>query len=74
MAKASDPSVEKRSHDAVWTCVQLFNLNKLSLKRTRAAAFIIDQTMLQIGSDYAWVWVANVEPLNLCNLRKISDE
>ena len=54
-AKALDPFVEKRSHVAVWNWVQLFNPNKFYLRRTRVTAFIIDETMLQIGSDYAWL-------------------
>src|ERR1051326_8494896 len=62
-AKALDPFVEKRSHVAVWNWVQLFNPNKFYLRRTRVTAFIIDETMLQIGSDYAWLWVA-VEPVH----------
>jgi transposase-like protein len=36
---------------------------KFYLKRTRVAAFIIDETMLQIGSDYAWLWVST-EPIH----------
>ena len=62
-AKALDPFVEKRSHVAVWNWVQLFNPNKFYLKQTRVTAFIIDETMLQIGSDYAWLWVA-IEPVH----------
>ena len=62
-AKALDPFVEKRSHVAVWNWVQLLNPNKFYLRRTRVTAFIIDETMLQIGSDYAWLWVA-VEPVH----------
>ena len=33
------------------------------MKRTRLAAFIINKTMLQIGSDYAWLWAA-IEPVH----------
>ena len=62
-AKALDPFVEKRSHVAVWNWVQLFNPNKFYLKRTKVTAFIIDETMLQVGSDYAWLWVA-IEPVH----------
>jgi len=62
-AKALDPFIEKRSHVAVWNWVQLFNPDKFYLKRTRVTAFIIDETMLQIGSDYAWLWVA-IEPIH----------
>jgi putative transposase len=58
IAKALDPFIEKRSHVAVWNWVQLFNPNKFYLKRSRVTAFIIDETMLQIGPDYAWLWVA----------------
>jgi hypothetical protein len=56
-AKALDIFVEKRSHVAVWNWVRLFHPNKFYLKRTRVTAFIIDETMLQIGSDYAWLWL-----------------
>ncbi len=62
-AKALDPFVEKRSHVAVWNWVQLFNPNRFYLKRTRVAAFIIDETMIQVGSDEAWLWVAT-EPVH----------
>jgi putative transposase len=62
-AKVLDPFVDMRSHVAVWNWVQLFYPNKLYLKRTRVTAFIIDETVLQIGSDYAWLWVA-IEPIN----------
>ena len=63
-AKALDPFIEKRSHVAVWNWVQLFHPNKFYLKRRRVTAFIIDETMLQIGSDYAWLWVAAIEPVH----------
>ena len=41
----------------------IINPNKFYLKRTRVTAFIIDETILQIGSDYAWLWVA-IEPVH----------
>ena len=62
-AKALDPFVEKRSHVAVWNWVRLFNPNKFYMKRTRVTAFIIDETVLKITSNYAWLWVA-VEPVH----------
>ena len=48
----------KEKSVAVWNWVQLFRPSKFYLKRTRVTAFIIDETILQIGSDYAWLWVA----------------
>ena len=62
-ARALDPFIEKRSHVAVWNWVQLFNPNKFYLKRSRVTAFIIDETMLQIGSEQAWLWIA-IEPIH----------
>jgi hypothetical protein len=60
--KALDPFVENRSHVSVWDRVQLFvTSTKFYLKRTTVAAFIIDKTMLEIGPDYTWIWVA-IEP------------
>ena len=58
-AKALNSFVYKRSHVTVWNWVQqLFNPNKFYLKRSRVTAFIIDETMLQIGSEQAWLWIA----------------
>jgi transposase-like protein len=30
----------------------------------RVAAFLVDETMMQIRSDQAWLWVAVVEPVH----------
>lgn len=62
-SKAIQPFEEEgRSHVAIWKWVQRFNPRRLySCKRV--SAFLIDETMLQIGSDEAWLWVA-VEPVH----------
>ena len=52
-----------RSHVAVWEWVQKFNPNTEHIYPcTRVAAFLIDETMVQIGHNEAWLWVA-VEPV-----------
>lgn len=38
-------------------------ISSMILKRTRVTAFIIDETILQIGSEYAWLWV-DIEPVH----------
>jgi putative transposase len=50
-SKAIQPfDVKGRSHVAIWKWVQRFNPKRLySCKRV--SAFLIDETMLQIGSD-----------------------
>lgn len=49
-----------RSHVAIWKWVQSFNPRRLYCCK-RVAAFLIDETMVQIGSDQTWLWIA-VEP------------
>jgi putative transposase len=55
---------EGRSHVAIWKWVQRFNPRRLYRCKRRVSAFLIDETMLQIGSsNEAWLWVA-VEPIH----------
>jgi putative transposase len=63
-SKAIQPFGEegRRSHVAIWKWVQRFN-PKLLYRCKRVSAFLIDETMLQIGTDEAWLWVA-VEPIH----------
>ena len=53
---------EQRSHVAVWKWVQRFRPDRI-YTRKRVAAFVIDETMIQIGNDMAWLWIA-IEPVN----------
>jgi len=62
-SKAIQPfGKEGRSHVAIWKWVQRFNPERL-YHRKRVSAFLIDETMLQIGTEEAWLWVA-VEPIH----------
>jgi putative transposase len=48
----------------VWSWVQRFNPKIIYCRKTRVAAFIIDETMIQIGgSSEAWLWIA-IEPVH----------
>jgi putative transposase len=63
-SKAIQPFGEegKRSHVAIWKWVQRFSPKRLYCCK-RVSAFLIDETMLQIGPDEAWLWIA-VEPIH----------
>jgi len=63
-SKALEPFREKRSHVAVWNWVQRFNPKIIySRKRRRVTAFVIDETMIQVGGgNEAWLWIA-IEPV-----------
>jgi putative transposase len=61
-SKGIQPFEEGRSHVAVWKWVQKFNPKHIYHCKT-VSAFLIDETMLQIGAEEAWLWVA-VEPIH----------
>jgi hypothetical protein len=56
---------EGRSHIAIWKWVQSFNPKRLYCCK-RVSSFLIDETIVQIGSDdEAWLWIAvAVEPIH----------
>ena len=55
---------EKRSHIAVWNWIQRFGSCHTYNKRKRISAFIIDETVIQIGnSHFCWLWIA-IEPVH----------
>ena len=64
-SKAIRPLFEEkggRSHVAIWKWVQRFNPKHVYCCK-RVSAFLIDETMVQIGSDEAWLWIA-IEPIH----------
>ena len=48
----------KRSHVAVWKCIQRYKPKKIATKMKRISGFIIDETLIKIGSAHIWIWVA----------------
>jgi transposase-like protein len=63
-SKAIEP-FEARSYVAVWYWIQEFNPKNIfpNKKNNRIAAFIIDETIVQIGDTDVWLWVAT-EPIH----------
>ena len=52
---------EKRSYVSVWNWIQRFDSYQI-YKRKRISAFIIDETVIQIGNQHFWLWVC-IEPI-----------
>jgi putative transposase len=54
----------KRNHVSIWNWIQQYRPKKiLQRKRRKVQEFIVDdKTLLKVGSQYVWVWVA-IEPL-----------
>ncbi|MBA3977847.1 MAG: IS6 family transposase [Nitrosopumilus sp.] len=51
----------KRNHVSIWNWIQKYKPKKLSNKRKRIEEYIIDETIIKVGSDYMWLWIA-IEP------------
>ena len=47
---------DKRSYISVWNWIQRFGSCNI-YKRKRVSAFIIDETVIQIGSQHFWLWI-----------------
>jgi putative transposase len=50
-----------RSHVSVWKWVQKYKPKRVSSKRKKINEFIVDETLIKIGSEFIWLWVA-IEP------------
>jgi len=53
---------EKRSYVSVWNWIQRFAEYSI-YKRKRITAFVIDETVIQIGSQHFWLWFC-IEPVH----------
>ena len=53
----------KRNHVSIWNWIQKYQPQKLKSTRRRILEYVVDETMLKVGSEYIWLWVA-IEPRN----------
>ena len=52
----------KRSYVSLWKWIQKFGSSQI-YKRKRVSAFIVDETMIQIGNENCWLWIC-IEPVH----------
>ena len=55
---------KRRSYVFVWNWIQRFDSCNI-YKRKRVSAFIIDETVIQVGSQHFWLWFC-IEPIQFC--------
>ena len=53
----------KRSHVAIWNWIQKYHTKKILSKRKKVREFIVDETLVKVGSEYIWLWIV-IEPKN----------
>jgi len=58
ISKALEPFVD-RSYVAIWYWIQEFNPKDVfpNKKKARITAFVIDETLIQIGVTDTWLWL-----------------
>jgi putative transposase len=54
---------KQRSYVSVWNWIQRFGSCQIYNKRKRVSAFIIDETVIQIGNQHFWLWIC-IEPIH----------
>ncbi|MGD9673519.1 MAG: hypothetical protein AB7U98_08580 [Candidatus Nitrosocosmicus sp.] len=45
----------KRSHVAIWNWIQKHNHQRILLKRKKISEYIVDETIIKVGSEYIWL-------------------
>ena len=50
--------IVKRSHVSIWNWIQKYQPKRISSKRNKIAEFIVDETVIKVGSELVWLWVA----------------
>src|SRR4249919_4366320 len=53
----------KKSHTAIRDWIQKYQPQRLSSKTKKIIEYIVDETLIKVGSEYIWLWVA-IEPEN----------
>ena len=52
----------KRNHVSIWNWIQRYKPRRLSSRKKKLVeGFVVDETLLKIGSEMVWLWVA-IEP------------
>jgi len=51
----------KRNHVSIWNWIQKYKPLKIQDRKKKILEYIVDETLIKIGSEYIWIWVA-IEP------------
>jgi putative transposase len=48
----------QRNHVSIWNWIQRYNPKKISSKKSKVLEYVIDETVIKIGSELIWLWIA----------------
>ncbi len=52
----------KRNHVSIWNWIQKHKPKRITSSRKNVFGFVVDETLIKVGSGYVWLWVA-IEPI-----------
>jgi putative transposase len=52
----------KRNHVSIWNWIQRHKRIEIWKKRKKVSEFIVDETLIQVGNQSIWLWIA-IEPV-----------
>jgi putative transposase len=53
----------KRSHVSIWKWIQKCHYEwKSSTRKNKISEYIVDETILKVGSEFIWLWWVAIEP------------
>ena len=60
LRKASErlSQLYKRNHVSIWNWIQKYRPLKIQDRKRKILEYIVDETLIKIGSEYIWIWVA----------------
>lgn len=60
LRKASErlSQMYKRNHVSIWNWIQKYKPLKIQNRKRKILEYIVDETLIKIGSKYIWIWVA----------------
>jgi putative transposase len=56
-------NIVKISHVSIWKWIQKYQPKRIPSQRNKIDEFIVDETIIKVGSQHIWLWVA-IEPKN----------
>jgi putative transposase len=51
----------KRNHVSIWNWIQHHKPQKLFHRKRRIYEFIVDETLIKVGTELVWVWIIAIE-------------
>ena len=67
----------KRNHVSIWNWIQKYNPQKIASWKKKADGFVVDETVIKVGSESIWLWVAiesetkNIVAINISKERNM---